>query len=410
MALTSAEAHGRRRASEASGSEASGPQRVVLVTNGLGCGGAEAQLLRLARMLVARGDEVGILSILPVVESSEADGLTVPVATLDPGPLGRSARAIASGGRILREWAPDTLISFVYQANVLGRISGRLARVPTIVSSIRNEHFGGRSRDAVLRRTDGLATVTTTNSTRAAMSLIDRRVVPADRLVVVPNGLDTNLYRSDASRRATVRAALGLGDDEFFWLSVGRLHEQKDHASLLRALAGLAPLRPALAIVGDGPLRDPLESRAAQLRIDPPIRFLGLRTDVPDLLRAADGLVLSSAYEGSPNVILEAMAAAVPVVATEVGGVPELVRSGETGYVVPPHDTPALADAMRFLMTRPVDARRILGTRARDIVEREHSLDAMRTGWFETLERCDARRRRHPRAPARRPMQTMTRE
>ncbi len=215
---------------------------MVLVTNGLGCGGAEAQLLRLARMLVARGDEVGILSILPVVECSEADGLDVPVATLDVGPFGRGARAISSGGRILGEWAPDTLISFVYQANVLGRISGRLAGVPTIVSSIRNEHFGGRTRDVVLRRTDTLATVTTTNSTRAAKSLIDRGVVPADRLVVVPNGLDTSLYRPDAAtRREAVRASLGLGDDEFLWLSVGRLHDQKDHASLLRALARLSP-------------------------------------------------------------------------------------------------------------------------------------------------------------------------
>ena len=149
MALTDGEAQARRAAAEASG-----PQRVVLVTNGLGCGGAEAQLLRLARMLVARGDEVGILSILPVVESSEADGLDIPVATLDMRPLARGARAISAGGRILGEWAPDTLISFVYQANVLGRISGRLAGVPTIVSSIRNEQFGGRTRDVVLRRTD----------------------------------------------------------------------------------------------------------------------------------------------------------------------------------------------------------------------------------------------------------------
>ena len=89
MAPTSTDAPGRRTANEASG-----PQRVVLVTNGLGCGGAEAQLLRLARMFVARGDEVGILSILPVVESSEVDGLAVPVAILDPGPVARAARAI----------------------------------------------------------------------------------------------------------------------------------------------------------------------------------------------------------------------------------------------------------------------------------------------------------------------------
>ena len=396
MARTSTDAQHRR-----TDNEASGPHRVVLVTNGLGCGGAEAQLLRLANMFVARGDEVGILSILPIVECSEADGLSVPVATLDLGPLARGARAIASGRHILRKWAPDTLISFVYQANVLGRISGRLAGVPTIVSSIRNEQFGGRTREMVLRRTDGCATVTTTNSKGAARSLIERRVVPAHRLVVVPNGLDASLYRTDASRRASVRAAFGLRDDEFLWLSVGRLHEQKDHASLLGALARLAPSRPTLAIAGDGPLRESLETLAAQLRVDTAVRFLGRRTDVPDLLRGADGLVLSSAWEGSPNVILEAMAAAVPVVATAVGGVPELVRSGETGIVVPPHNTGALTEAMRCLMTLPPAMRQTLGARARDIVEREHSLDAMRAGWFATLEQCDAGSRRHRRARGR---------
>jgi glycosyltransferase involved in cell wall biosynthesis len=279
--------------------------------------------------------------------------------------------------------------------------------VPTIVSSIRNENFGGRKRELVLRGTDALASVTTTNSSRAAQSLIDRRVVPADRLVVIPNGLDTSRFRTDASRRATSRAALGLRDDDFLWLSVGRLHEQKDHASLLHALAELSPLRPALAIAGDGPEQRSLEALVAQLGVDPLVRFLGQRRDIPDLLGAADGLVLSSAWEGSPNVILEAMAAAVPVVATEVGGVPELVHSGETGYVVPPGDARALADAMRFLMTRPVAARRALGERARGVVECEHSLDAMRTRWFTTLESFGAGHRRHARASARLPMRSM---
>ena len=104
------------------------------------------------------------------------------------------------------------------------------------------------------------------------------------------------------------------------------------------------------------------------------------------------------------------VAAAVPVVATDVGVSPELVRSGETGYVVPPRDARALALAMHFLMTLPVAARRILGARARDLVEREHSLDAMRTGWFAALERCGAGCRRHPHAPTRLPMKTLARE
>lgn len=399
MALTDAGARSLRAVSGPPGTH-----RVVLVANGLGCRGAEAQLLRLARMLAERGDEVGILSVVPVVEHPEVDRLAVPVAALDVGPFARGARAIASGARILRDWAPDTLISFAYRANLLGRIAGRLAGVPTIVSSIRNEHVGTRTRELALRGTDNLATVTTTNSSRCARGLVDRRVVPADRLVVVPNGIDARPYRTDASRRAAVRAALGLRDGEFLWLSVGRLYEQKDHASLLHALAYPAWSRPTVAIAGDGPLRRQLESLGAQLRIDPPVLFLGLRRDVPDLLGAADGMVLSSAWEGSPNVVLEAMAAGVPVVATDVGGVPELVRSGETGFVVPPHDARALSIAMGLVMALPIEARRNMGAWAREFVECRHSLDAMRRSWFATLDRCGAGRRRHTRAQSRPPM------
>ena len=131
------------------------------MTNGLGRGGAETQLLRLAQNLVDRGDEVGILSILPVAEFGDVG---LPVAYAGVGPVAKGAVAIASGARILRAWAPDTVISFVYQANVLGRCAGRLAGVPTIVSSIRNEFFGGRARETVLRLTDPLASWTTTNS------------------------------------------------------------------------------------------------------------------------------------------------------------------------------------------------------------------------------------------------------
>ena len=257
-----------------------GPQRVVLVTNGLGCGGAEAQLLRLARMLVGawrRGRHP--------LDPSRSSSARRPTASPFPSRPSTSGPSRAAPERSLRvaessgEWAPDTLISFVYQANVLGRIAGRLAGVPTIVSSIRNEHFGGRTRDVVLRRTDRLATVTTTNSTRAARSLIDRRVVPADRLVVVPNGVDTQPLshgRVAARRRHAPRS--GCTTTSSSGSRSGACTTRRTMRRSCRHLRACPAPRPILAIAGDGPLRGQLEALAAQLRIDPPVRFLGHRT------------------------------------------------------------------------------------------------------------------------------------
>jgi glycosyltransferase involved in cell wall biosynthesis len=374
--------------------------RVALVTNGLRTGGAESQLLKLAQMLCDSGDEVGILSILPGVDYAEPRELGVVIATIGAHGIARGARAIAVGARVLHEWAPDTVISFVYQANILGRCAGRLARVPTIVSSIRSEHVGGRHREAMLRVTDRFASITTTNSQHAAERLVERRVVPRDRIVVVPNGIDIDRFVPDAARRECLRKELEVDDDVFFWLASGRLHESKDYNTLLRAFALLSPGQSVLAIAGDGPLRRDLEALAARLELRPRVRFLGRRDDVPALLDAADALVLSSAWEGSPNAVLEAMAASRPVVATSVGGVDELVDD-QTGLLVPARQPAALALAMRELMARSPEHRADMGAAARKVVSRDHSLDAMQEGWRRVLSSCDAYGTRHPRAHAR---------
>jgi glycosyltransferase involved in cell wall biosynthesis len=378
----------------------------VFVTNGLARGGAETQMLHLARGFVERGDEVAILSILSGVEFPEVEQLALPVAFLGGARIARGAAAITSGTRVLRAWAPDTVVSFVYQANVLGRCAGRLAGVPTIVSSVRNEFFGGRARETILRLTDPLATITTTNSQRAATSLIERGIVPPDRLVVVPNGLDVDAFRRDRDARARLRAELGVVGERFLWLAIGRLEEQKDYSTLLRALAQLDEPRPVVAIAGVGAARIALEALAARLGLGACVRFLGRRDDVPDLLAAADALVLSSAWEGSPNVVLEAMAAARPVVATDVGGVRELVEPGGTGLVVPARDPAALADAMQTMMSVPAANRQVMGDRARVAAVREHSIEAMRGGWTRVLDRADAFTRRHARAGTRPSMST----
>jgi len=374
--------------------------RVALVTNSLARGGAETQLVHLARGLVDRGDEVAILSILPRVELAEIDALRLPVASLGVGSFARGATAVARGTRVLQGWAPDTVVSFVYQANLLGRCAGRAARVPTIVSSIRNERFGGRARDWLMRATDPLATVTTTNSQFAADRLVARGVVPQRRIAVVPNGIDPARYRADPAARERVRSRLGLVD-AFTWLAVGRLEAQKDFVTLLRAFSVLRAPGPVLLVAGTGSERDALEAIAFELGCGERVRFLGARDDVPELLAASDALALSSAWEGSPNVVLEAMVASRPVVATDVGGVRELVEHGRTGMVVPPRRPRALASAMRALAGHSPARRAEMGAAGAAKAAREHSLGAARAAWLGVLDDCGAFRRRHRRAATR---------
>lgn len=368
--------------------------RVVLVINQLTHAGAETQLMALAGALRARGDEVGLLSILPnEAFADQVAALGIPVAETSLRPGLRSLSAITGGVRVLRAWRPDAVVSFLFQADMLARVAGTLTGVPVIISSIRNERFEREAHHRITRLTDRLCTLTTTNSHLAAEALVRRRVVPRHRLVVVPNGIAAPPLVPDDGRRERARAALGVGHDEFLWLAAGRLEAQKDYPTLLRAMARCAggDRRPVLRVAGQGALGGALEALAATLGIGDRVGFLGLRTDVPDLLGAADALVLSSAFEGLPNVVLEAMAAGRPVVASRVGGVPELVADGVTGRLVTPGDPEELAMAMEAVMALPEQDRAAMGAEGARVVAERYSLDAVMARWCALLDEQVAR-------------------
>jgi glycosyltransferase involved in cell wall biosynthesis len=314
------------------------------------------------------------------------EALGVPVHQVRLGRI-PAVTSVWDARRLLRQWRPDLVISFLYQSNMMVRLAGRLARVPVIVSSIRNEQFGGRAREVAMRVTDRLATVTTVNSRLAADALVQRGVVRRHRMVVVPNGLDPSMFVG--RRRAETRATLGVNADEFLWFGAGRLQPQKDWRTLLSAVAALPSAdraRGRWVIAGEGPQYDELVLQAKTLGVDDRVTFLGPRGDVPDLLSACDAVVLTSVFEGLPNVVLEAMAAKRPIVATRVGGVPELVDDGGTGDVVAPSDPAAIAGAMSRMMQRSDDARAEMGERAHRLVLEQYTVDSVMTRWCELLD------------------------
>ena len=357
---------------------------IIFLITGLAYGGAETQLVNLAIRLKERGWDVRVVSMLPPQAfTEELKEAGIPLATLNMRRGVADPRAVFRLVKILREWRPQILTSFMFHANLLGRLAGRLAGIPVNVSSIRNENFGGLWRDRIIRLTDWMGDVTTTNSKLAADNLIKRGVVPRERIRVIPNGLVLDKFTVKYSNRPEFRQQLGVAEGDFLWLAVGRLEEQKDYPTLLQAFKALMQggHKTQLRVAGQGPLLEDLRQQTVGLGIADYVVFLGLRRDIPLLLDAADGFVLSSAWEGLPNVVMEAMAATKPVVATSVGGVPELVQEGVNGYIVPPGDSEALAAAMVKMMTLPEAERRAMGRAGRAHIEANYSLERVVDQW-----------------------------
>jgi glycosyltransferase involved in cell wall biosynthesis len=353
---------------------------VAFIVTRLELAGAEKQLVQIATGLQERGWQVSVLSMLPpVAYEQELRKKGVTVATLGMNRGAPNPKYLFQAASIFRKWKPQVLCTFNYHADVLGRFAGKLAGVPVITSSIRNENFGSGFRDALIKYTNFLAPQMTTNSTLAAKSLIGRGLIAEKNMRVIPNGIRLEPYAFNEKARVALRSEWGITSDEFVWLAVGRLEEQKDFKTLIQAFSKLYNGR--LLIAGEGPMMGELKTDANNLGLKERVRFLGLRKDIPHVLSAVDAFVLSSAWEGLPNVVMEALAAAKPVVATDVGGVRELVEENKSGFIVPAKSPDALSAAMEKLMILEALERQAIGKYGYEHVKKTYSLDSVTSQW-----------------------------
>jgi glycosyltransferase involved in cell wall biosynthesis len=210
---------------------------------------------------------------------------------------------------------------------------------------------------------------------------------PADRVRVIHNGVDPVPLISPFRRR-DARTILGVTDQAFVVGTVARLDPVKDLATLIEAVARARAELPetVLAIIGDGDERERLMAAAAQLGVSDAVRFVGHRDDARQLLSGLDVYVNSSVSEGISLTILEAMAAGVPVVATQVGGTPEIVTDGQSGILVPPRNPSAIAGALQTLAAR-ADQRLRLGLEGQQVVGRQFTIDRMVEQYAEEYRR-----------------------
>jgi glycosyltransferase involved in cell wall biosynthesis len=182
---------------------------------------------------------------------------------------------------------------------------------------------------------------------------------------LIPNGIPVHDFTPNPTVRASVRQSLQCEPSSVIFIHIGRFFYQKNHELLINAFAHIQLRVPVeLWLVGDGELRETVQHQVSAMGVENRVRFLGVRSDIPDLLRAADVFVFPSRWEGNPLSVMEAMAAGLPVVATAVGGVPELVEDGVSGILVPNEDLEGLTTAMQRMAQNP-DLREQMGRAAR---------------------------------------------
>jgi glycosyltransferase involved in cell wall biosynthesis len=363
---------------------------VVLLTTSLSRGGAETQVALLAVALRERGWTVHVVSLVePDAFQTELAHAGVEVHSLGMKPGRPDPRGAARLAAILRRVRPVVLHSHLFHANMMGRLARLVFPIPRVISTIHSLAESSRHspdvrwRDRMYRMTDSLADCTVAVCQAVAERHAAAGAVRPEKLRVVPNGVDTSRFRPDETRRALMRGEMGA-QGEFIWLVAGRLMWKKDYPTLLRAAARLPGCK--LWIAGTGPLDGELQAMARDLNVG--VRFLGVREDLPALMNAADGLVLSSVVEGMPMVLLEAAASGLPVVATSVGGSGEVVADSRTGFLTPCGDAEALARAMARLAALPEQARREMGQTARAIVMERFDVAVVTSQWEELYREC----------------------
>ncbi|HEY7509304.1 MAG TPA: glycosyltransferase [Vicinamibacteria bacterium] len=344
--------------------------RVAHVVESLGAGGAETLLADVVERLAPDRFESRVLALdapLHLLPRLRAAGVWAEPIALCPRrrPLACAARL----ARRLRAYRPHVIHTHLYFANVLGRLAASATPSARVVTTLHNPDYTHESRPGprfaarkaldrwTARRNAAFVAVS------SAVAEDYRRQMGWTGIEVIHNGVDLDHFApappSAPASDAWPQGALRV-------LSVGRLHGQKGHTLLLQAAAACRSrgLALALAIAGEGPLHAELEAQARAAGLGTSLRLLGRRSDVRELMRACDVFVFPSLYEAFGVALLEAMACGAAVVASRVGGIPEIVEDGASGLLVPPADPAALADAIACLAERP-DRRRALGRAAR---------------------------------------------
>ena len=369
------------------------PLAIAHVLSSFGLGGQERVALSLSRMQREAGHRVLAVSLAsppegPLAASFHEAGVvtdSVPKhgPSVDPSLPVRLATLLMSHG-------VDLVHTHNPHALIFGAPAAAMAGAVTVHSKHGINPDGERRqwlRRAASRFTGAYVAVTES----LARVALDHQECSPERLSVIANGIDLTQFRPNPEARQRIREQLNIPAGAWVIGSVGRLSPEKNQALLLQAATPMLDQRRLLVLVGDGPERAALAARVDDSLRGEFVRLTGARDDVADLLAAFDVFVLTSNSEGLPLVVLEAMATELPVVATAVGGLSDVIDDHVTGYLVPPGDATALTRQLAWLSTRPAQAQLVARCARKTVLDR-HSLERMATEYGALYERLLATR------------------
>ncbi|MGB7201867.1 MAG: glycosyltransferase [Pyrinomonadaceae bacterium] len=352
--------------------------KVCFLAGTLGRGGAERQLIFMLRALKDEGVQTRVLC-LTSGEALEAEirdlGIEIEWVGSSPGRLAKLLRII----RVIRMYRPDVIQSSHFYTNIYASLAGLVLRIPSI-GAVRSDLTSEISADRVFGRWQAyLPDHLITNSELALRRALERGL-ERSRIHLVRNRVDQH--------NGCVRQS--SADDKISILFVGRLGKEKRPQLFIKLAKEITERYPkanlSFRIVGDGPLRVELEGLRTRLGLSEDVLiFSGERTDVSEIYRNSNMLILTSEYEGTPNVVLEAMAHGLPVVSTRVGGVPDILPDG-AGLLVDPSDFSGLVDATKRLILDP-ELRVAMGKKAKAAISERHSHDDLGRRLKEIYER-----------------------
>jgi len=354
--------------------------KILYVITGLKTGGAEMLVCDMCRLLNTEDFEVRVVSLTGSGEvGRQMKEEKYNVETLSSG-FKYNPFLFFKLRSVIKKYNPDIIHSHLFHADILSRFAVWFIKKPAIISTTHSNIFHGRVREMLLRYTDSLVNRTIAVSGEVARELVRKKITIQKKIQIIYNGVDLkkfNVASPEVSLRQ--REKLSIEKDKKIFISVGRLHKIKAQSLLVDAAYILKKQYGNfhIIIVGSGDEYGVLKDRIQRFGLESQVTLAGKKDNVQDFLQASDVFILTSKEEGFGLSVVEAMASGLPVIATKVGGVPEIIEDGETGFLIKSQNINELVDKMSFFMKLSDEKRRSIGVRARRVVEEKFSITKM---------------------------------
>lgn len=360
--------------------------KIAYVITGLGIGGAEKVTVNIANHISRLDNNVMIIYL--VGENLNQKNIDTSIKTYGINMKKNPASffiCLIKVWKILKDFKPDIVHGQMFHANIFIRILRLFAKIPKLISTEHNSYIGGDFRMFLYRTTDFLSDLNTNVSQEATNYFVKRKAFSAKKSRTVYNGIDLEKFKLNPQARQKIRQQYKIDDDDFVFLNVGRLVPAKDHRTLIEAFAMGAWYKktPKLMVVGYGELRSDLENLAKERDLSDKIIFAGKQDNIVDYYSAADCFVLSSSWEGFGIVVVEAMACKLPVVATDAGGVREVLN--DDSFIIPVKDSQRLKDKMLYVMELNKEQRDQLGKKNIKTAQR-YDINIISNNWLKIYQ------------------------